>query len=122
MNNDGKNIIFSVKSLKDIIIPYEKFDRMISNMDGSITYDKQKVRLKKNSVRDSDIQLFLQDRDGNNHTEPIKSIHYNSDEHVKLIAYIRCTVTNKKSIMSIGINDTNTDCIVTGKQIGRAHV
>ena len=82
-------------------IPLEKFDKLIKKMDGSVTYNKMQFKIPKKLQRESDILVHLKDPDGNTTiSDPISSIHYNSEEHVHLIQHFE----NKQDFLSISVN------------------
>ena len=81
--------------------PLHKFEKIIKNMDGSITHNKMKFKIPKKLQRESNIFVTITDAEGNSTTsEPISSIHYNSEEHVHLIQHLE----NKQDFLSVFVH------------------
>lgn len=121
--HDTKNGIYNVSGLEirkienqflfkinnvEVIIPIEKFEKICENMDGSITFEKQSFKMPKKQNRSSDIEVILKDKDGNESKTNIRSIHYNSTEHVELINHLR----NVPDIISLGINNDKSEIVL----------
>lgn len=99
--------LFKIKDV-EVQIPINKFEKICENMDGSITFEKQSFKMPKKPNRDTNIYVILKDKNGNESETNIRSIHYNSTEHVELINHLR----NVPDIISLGINNDKYEIVL----------
>jgi len=98
INSKDDSFVFEKDNVSSVI-PIEKFSKITSKMDGSVTYKKNKFKIPKKLQSESDILVYLENPKLKTVSKPISSIHYNAEEHVQLIQHLR----NNKDILSIAV-------------------
>jgi hypothetical protein len=109
---DGK--LIAKKDNVKVIIPIEKFEKIIVNMCGSVKSDKMKFKIPKKLNSESTVVIELEDEDKNKTTsEEIFSPHYNGYNHINLLSYLE----EAKNYVSIGLDSKGRIELVVSNEL-----